>query len=452
MAEVKLDPNAPLLAAESAPWSIASLKRLFREYQMTNVTYADDAYKTIHKGRFEKFSIILVGDGLEKGDSVKVISQIRSEGKNTKVPIIFLCQENDENTSKEAMEAGASKTLNRPVEERALREAIEEVLDRYILTATMVEELDQENKSATMSVTERGQKLLALGDLEGAEAAFEEAMMTGGDSADVFCGLAEVYLARGDKEAADQVLVEAVRVDPLAREKFDSRNMGLIRRGKEFLEKGNFEKAQDALEEALLKGGDLLEVYASLAEVQLIKNDREAAERAIAEAEKIDPNIRERFKKFEDELVAKGEDRLDNEKFLEAKNSFECAVCVNENSVAGNIGLGRSLKALGEKEAAEAAFQRALDSDERPGDLHVYNKMGISARKDKEFKIALDSYDRAISYDPEDAILYYNKAMVYVAQTKFEECLELLETALQYNPEFVEASGARDKIQRMMKK
>jgi hypothetical protein len=42
--------------------------------------------------------------------------------------------------------------------------------------------------------------------------------------------------------------------------------------------------------------------------------------------------------------------------------------------------------------------------------------------------------------------------MVYVAQTQFEECLELLETALQYNPEFVEAKGARDKIQQMLKK
>lgn len=452
MAGEKLDPSTPLLAAESAPWAIASLKRLFKEYQMTNVIFVDDAYKTIHKGRFEKFSIILVGDNLEKGDSIKVISQIRSDGKNMKAPIIYLSQTDDEAISKVAIEAGVTKIIKRPVGERSLREAIENVLEKYILTATMAEEQEQENKTATLSVVERGQKLLALGDLEGAEAAFEEAMMTGGDSAEVFCGLAEVYLARGDNEAAEQVLAEAVRVDPMAKEKFDSRNLGLIRRGKEFLQNGKLDMAQDAFEEALLKGGDLLEVYASLAEVHLKKNDKESAERAIAEAEKIDPVVRERFKKFEAELVSQGNERLSGGEFTGAKSAFECAVCVNEKSVAGNVGLGQSHQALGDKEAADVAFQKALESDERPEDLHVYNKLGISARKFKEFKTAIDSYDRAISFDPQDPILYYNKAMVYVAQKKFKECLGSLETALQYNPEFAEAMGARDKIQRMMGK
>ena len=204
---------------------------------------------------------------------------------------------NFEETSKVAIDAGVTKIIKRPVEERSLREAIENVVGKYILTATMAEEQNEENESATTSVVERGQKLLALGDLEGAEEAFEEAMMTGGGSEEVFCGLAEVYLARGDKEAAEQVLAEAVRIDPMAREKFDARNLGLIRRGQEYMQKGKLDEAQDAFEDALLKGGELLEVYASLAEVHLKKNDKESAERAIAEAEKIDPEVRERFKK-----------------------------------------------------------------------------------------------------------------------------------------------------------
>ena len=300
MTEEKLDPGTTLLAAESAPWAIASLKRLFKEYQLTNVTFVDDAYKTLHMGRFEIFSIILIGDNLEKGDSVNVISQIRADGKNKKAPIIYISQIDDEETSKVAIDAGVTKIIKRPVEERSLREAIENVVGKYILTATMAEEQNEENESATTSVVERGQKLLALGDLEGAEEAFEEAMMTGGGSEEVFCGLAEVYLARGDKEAAEQVLAEAVRIDPMAREKFDARNLGLIRRGQEYMQKGKLDEAQDAFEDALLKGGELLEVYASLAEVHLKKNDKESAERAIAEAEKIDPEVRERFKKIEE--------------------------------------------------------------------------------------------------------------------------------------------------------
>ena len=65
----KLEPHIPILATESAPWSVASLKRLFTEYQMSNVSFVDNAYKTIHKGRFEKYSLILISDILEKGES-----------------------------------------------------------------------------------------------------------------------------------------------------------------------------------------------------------------------------------------------------------------------------------------------------------------------------------------------------------------------------------------------
>ena len=132
-----------------------------------------------------------------------MVAKIRSEGKNTKSPIIYMHQAGEELEAQKAVESGASATLKRPVEER-----------------------DQENQSATMSEVERGQRLLERGDLEGAEAAFEGAMMTGGGSSDVFCGLAEVYLARGDKEAAEQVLAEAVQIDPGAREKFDGRTSG----------------------------------------------------------------------------------------------------------------------------------------------------------------------------------------------------------------------------------
>ena len=132
-----------------------------------------------------------------------MVAKIRSEGKNTKSPIIYMHQAGEELAAQKAVESGASATLKRPVEERALRELTESLLDKYILTVSKEEEQDQENQSATMSEVERGQRLLERGDLEGAEAAFEGAMMTGGGSSDVFCGLAEVYLARGDKEAAE---------------------------------------------------------------------------------------------------------------------------------------------------------------------------------------------------------------------------------------------------------
>jgi thioredoxin-like negative regulator of GroEL len=269
-----------------------------------------------------------------------VVSKIHSEGKNTKSPIIFLHQAEDELAAKNAVESGASAALSRPVEERALRETIESLLDKYILTRTMADERSQDHQNATMSGVEKAQEMLERGDLEGAEAAFEEAMMTGGGSPDVFCGLAEVYLARGDKEAAEQVLGEAERIDPSAREKFDGRNLALLREGKDLLSKGQIEEAEDKFNQALVKGGEFAEVYAGLAEVLLRKNDKGGAERALAEADKLDPGVRERLKQLESTLVAQGDEKYKDGELEEAKGAYKCAIIANEKSVAGNVGLG----------------------------------------------------------------------------------------------------------------
>ncbi|HBK79843.1 MAG TPA: hypothetical protein DDZ83_09245 [Nitrospinae bacterium] len=381
-----------------------------------------------------------------------MVAKIRSEGKNTKSPIIYMHQAGEELAAQKAVESGASATLKRPVEERALRELTESLLDKYILIVSKGEERDQENQSATMSEVERGQRLLERGDLEGAEAAFEGAMMTGGGSSDVFCGLAEVYLARGDKEAAEQVLGEAVRIDPAAREKFDGRNLALLHKGQELLSEGKLNEAEDTFNKALVKGGEFCEVYVGLSEVHLRKIDREAAEQVIAEAEKLDPGVRDRIKRLESTLVSQGNERYQKGELDGAKGAYECAVVANDKSVAGNVGLGQTLQAMGDKEGSEKAFQKALESEERPEDLHIYNKMGITARKSKDFETALSSYDRALSFDSGDPVLHCNKAMVYVAQSQFEECLKWLDKALELDSEFAEAAGARKKIQSLLVK
>ena len=76
----------------------------------------------------------------------------------------------------------------------------------------------------------------------------------------------------------------------------------------------------------------------------------------------------------------------------------------------------------------------------------MYNKMGITARKDKNYSIALRSFDRALSFDPQDPVLYYNKSLVYVAQSQFTDFLPLLEKALEIKPDFVQADQARKKV------
>ncbi|MEE9275680.1 MAG: tetratricopeptide repeat protein [bacterium] len=371
MPSEKIDSDSPILVADGDPGVQAALKRFLSEFQLRNVTYIDDGYKATHSGRFNRFSCIILGQALEKTDGIKVLAALRAEGKNTKTPLVFLFGDGEEALAKEAEAAGASGTLAKPVKADSLRSLIESLLDRYIVTKTEEAAKDHEYQSATFSAVDRGKELLAKGDYEGAEEAFEEAMVTGGGSEDVFNGLAVVYLAKGDKEAAEQVLIEAERLDPLAREKFRFRAPSFIEEGNKNLEAGLFEAA---------------------------------------------------------------------------KNSFEGAIVADEKIVAGHAGLSESLMALEDEEGAEKAYNKALEIEDRPEDLHVYNRMGMFARRRKQFLRALRAYDRALTFNPEDHVLYYNKSLVHVATKDFKEAINLLKKALELKPDFPEAKEVAQKV------
>ncbi|MEE9274885.1 MAG: tetratricopeptide repeat protein, partial [bacterium] len=179
--------------------------------------------------------------------------------------------------------------------------------------------------------------------------------------------------------------------------------------------------------------------------------DQTAAEQALTEAEQIDPEARTLFRRRESAFVKRGNRDLKEKRFDRAKTEFEGAIVVNEKSVAGHIGLGESLQALGDQEGTNEAFERALEIDERPENLHVYNRIGIVARHQKNFEMASRALDRALSFDAEDPVLYFYKSTVHISQKQFKEALALLDKALELKPEFPEAQKARAAVAKYLK-
>ncbi|MEK6710300.1 MAG: tetratricopeptide repeat protein [Nitrospinota bacterium] len=368
--------DSPIFVAESDPKGKGALNRILSEFQLGNVTFTDDFYKALHKGRFEPYALLLVSQTIDKGDSLKLLANLRRQGKNTKSPIVFLHNPGDSAAKAQAEGAGADGVIEKPLEEEPLRALLEKVLGKHILTRKAQTAQEQGYSSATSEAVERGKRLLARGDLQGAGEAFENALVTGAGSAEVYCGLAEVYLSRGEKESAEQVIAEAARINPQIRDKFRLREPAFLARAR----------------------GDL-----------------------------------------------KSQD------YAQAKNEFEAAIFAEPKSAEAHVGLGEALAALGDAEGARAAFESALALGERPSDLHVYNRMGIAARRNKDYGQALRAYDKAIAFDPEDPILYYNKAIVLVALKKFREARVLLEKSLSLKADFLYAQNALRNIQAALK-
>ncbi len=78
--------------------------------------------------------------------------------------------------------------------------------------------------------------------------------------------------------------------------------------------------------------------------------------------------------------------------------------------------------------------------------LPLYDRIGIIATRSKEYGLAMEAYDRALSFEPRDASLYYNKSLVLLLQKIFDEALVLLNKAIEINPNFTEAKLTHEKV------
>jgi tetratricopeptide (TPR) repeat protein len=220
--------------------------------------------------------------------------------------------------------------------------------------------------------------------------------------------------------------------------------------GQEFLEQGDLEAAREAFARALEEAGGSVEVYLGFAEACLAGGDREAGEKALKDAERLKPFVRREFRRRAPAFVRRGRQKLREGRHQEAILEYEGAILANPGSVGGYFGLGETLRAMGDEEGAERVFEQALKLDEEPLDLHLYNEMGLIARRKREFVTALFAFDRAISLAPDNAILYYNKAMVFVAQKNYGGALPLLQRAVSIEPEFVEAQQAENSVSHIL--
>jgi tetratricopeptide (TPR) repeat protein len=76
----------------------------------------------------------------------------------------------------------------------------------------------------------------------------------------------------------------------------------------------------------------------------------------------------------------------------------------------------------------------------------VYNRLGITYRRQGKLELALSLYRRALNFHPEDENLYYNIARCHWDMSQFEPAARFLAQAMKINPEFPEAKTLLDAV------
>ncbi|MBU2547777.1 MAG: response regulator [Proteobacteria bacterium] len=104
--------------------------------------------------------------------------------------------------------------------------------------------------------------------------------------------------------------------------------------------------------------------------------------------------------------------------------------------------LGEALLGAGQFEAAEKAFKLSLQLD--PAQTHIFNRLGITLRRQGKLEEAGQFFLRATEVTQDDENLFFNLSRVYLDQGHKESAVLYLEKALALKPDFEEA---RDLIQ-----
>jgi tetratricopeptide (TPR) repeat protein len=115
----------------------------------------------------------------------------------------------------------------------------------------------------------------------------------------------------------------------------------------------------------------------------------------------------------------------------EAIASYDRALALRSDLTAAHANRGNALAGLGRHQAAVESFDRALATN--PDFAEVHLNRGNSLTRLAQGEEALGSYARALAIRADMAEAHFGRALVYRDQTRFEEEVQCLDRAIEFN-------------------
>lgn len=240
-----VDPEIPILIAESNYTDLSKLKRNFEKLFFKNLSATGRGYRAVELGVRQKYEAIFVSNALIHLDGLQVIQSIREEGENISTPIIFVSENRGDPLVEKGSILGADRTIYKPITQESLRSLLEDILDTHIITESEEKDRIMDAMKEARLAIEFAKKLRMDGEYELAHEAFRKVL------AETLCGLAEVYLSKGDKKGADEIIEEARNIDRVVSKNFEIREESFLEQGKIWLQKRQYIGARAEFQAAL---------------------------------------------------------------------------------------------------------------------------------------------------------------------------------------------------------
>lgn len=151
--------------------------------------------------------------------------------------------------------------------------------------------------------------------------------------------------------------------------------------------------------------------------------------------------IEEISEKMAANRVKKGEEHLARGEFEKAEDKFDRALKFDDENLQALFGLGKAKLELEKVDEAKAIFKLLSEKNAlfEQSNKHTFNDFGIYLRRHEMFDLAINSYEQAISLDPEDPVLYFNLGKAYAKKGMLQKGVEIVREAIKIYIDFPEA-------------
>ncbi|CAA97347.2 anaphase-promoting complex TPR lobe subcomplex subunit Apc3 [Schizosaccharomyces pombe] len=185
------------------------------------------------------------------------------------------------------------------------------------------------------------------------------------------------------------------------------------------------------------------ESWCILANCFSLQREHSQALKCINRAIQLDPT-------FEYAYTLQGHEHSANEEYEKSKTSFRKAIRVNVRHYNAWYGLGMVYLKTGRNDQADFHFQRAAEIN--PNNSVLITCIGMIYERCKDYKKALDFYDRACKLDEKSSLARFKKAKVLILLHDHDKALVELEQLKAIAPDEANVHFLLGKIFKQMRK
>jgi len=289
---------------------------------------------------------------------------------------------------------------------------------------------------------QNGLDMFNNGDLEGAQAALEDALQFDPTFAPAMIALSKVHLHNGDMQKTQEYIRKAIDAEPENqdyREEFERLNEinTLMADGQRNMQTGNLSAAYESYRIVLEKFPFFAEAAYSMGLVKFREQDfDEAVEnfKKTLELNHFHENARAAIENVAKNKFNEGNSSYKRRDLEGALAAYMEVLKIDESFYQAHYQIGVIQAKMGDRTTAINHYQKALDI--APDFYKGYYAMALSQKANSDMQGALSSLESAIKIHPGYDKAYGAMGDIYIEDKNYEKAIAILNTSIQVNPQY----------------